>query len=496
MKVVKRILLVLLVSIAILALVLVLQTSRFRSKQVHVSAVTLPQPEKNLTSQRLAEALRFRTISDDGEKQMNADEFRALQNYLERAFPNVKSKLSREIVADYSLLYVWKGTESNSRPILLMAHLDVVPADVKDGWQQPPFDGQISEGYVWGRGAMDDKASVLGILESVEFLIGEGFEPKRTIYFAFGHDEEVGGRHGALKIAALLQSRNLQFEYILDEGLFVADGMVKGLSKPVALIGVAEKGFLNVELQVEAAGGHSSLPPSHTSIGILSAAIKRLEDNPMPAHLEGPTLLLFDYVGPEMNWNKKLVFANLWLFKPIVEKELSGSPTTNASIRTTAAVTMIEGGIKDNVLPTRAKAIVNFRILPGDSIESVLSHLSSTIQDSRVKISRYGTNASEPSPIANTQAAGFQILQRTVREVFSNTLVAPALLVGATDSRHYQGLSQNIYRFTPQVYRTDDLARFHGRDERISSEAYSQSIRFYYQLIKNSNEETPPLNPD
>jgi carboxypeptidase PM20D1 len=370
---------------------------------------------------------------------------------------------------------------------LLMAHLDVVPADAADGWEKPPFDGTIANGFVWGRGAMDDKASVLGILEAVESLLSENYRPNRSIYIAFGQDEEIGGKNGAARIATLLKDRNVQFEYVLDEGLFVADGIVPGVSKPVALIGVAEKGFMSVQLTVESEGGHSSVPPPHTSIGILSAAINKLEENPMPARLGDPVTQMFDYLGPEMSWDKRLLFSNMWLFRPLIQNELSKSATTNASIRTTTAVTVVEGGKKDNVLPAKAMAVVNFRILPGDSIQGVMAHVKSTINDNRVQIVPYGTDISEPSRISSINAFGFQVIQKTVGQIFRDTLVAPALLVGGTDSRHYEVVCDQIYRFVPQTYRSEDVDRLHGRNERIAIENYVQSIKFYYQLIKNSS---------
>lgn len=369
-----------------------------------------------------------------------------------------------------------------------MAHQDVVPVEpgTEGGWEQPPFEGRIAGGYIWGRGAMDDKSGVLGILEAVEMLVVQGFQPTRTVYLAFGHDEEVGGSEGAVKIAELLRSRNVELEYVLDEGLAITDGIVPDIARPVALIGIAEKGFVSLELSVEVEGGHSSMPPPQSAIGILSTAINRLEKNPMPASIEGVEREMFNYLGPEMPFGKRMAIANLWLFKPMVQRTLSASPSTNASIRTTTAATIIEAGLKENVLPSKARAVLNFRILPGDRIEGVAAHVRETINDPRVQINRFGTTFNEPSAISSANSMGFQLIQRTIRGLLPEAVVAPALMLGATDSRHYAKLTNNIYRFSPQRLRPDDVRRFHGTNERISVADYARCVRFYYYLIKDS----------
>ncbi|HEX8145308.1 MAG TPA: M20 family peptidase [Pyrinomonadaceae bacterium] len=483
----KKILLLLIVCLAVLVSVLLVKTFRFTSKQVEVESVEAPAIDKEGVAGRLAQSLRFQTVSSQDGNQFRGEEFLGLHKFLEQSFPRVHSTLSREVVGDYSLLYTWKGSEGG-KPILLMSHQDVVPVEpgTESNWAQPPFEGRIGDGYIWGRGALDDKVGVLGILEAVELLLGEGFQPKRTIYLAFGHDEEAGGRNGAGKIAALLQGRGVNLDYILDEGSAITDGIIPGVSKPVALIGIAEKGILSVELIVESEGGHSSTPPPQTAIGILSRAVSRLEENQMPTSLNGVAGQMFQYVGPEMSFGRRMAFANLWLFRPLVERLLAASPPTNAATRTTTAATIIEGGVKENVLPSKARAIVNFRILPGDSVESVLGHVSRTINDARVKVGRYGENANEPSAVSNTDSPGYRALQQTIRQLFQGAVVAPSQVIGATDSRHYAGLSSSIYRFVPMTVGPEDLKRIHGTNERISVESYAQCIRFYRQLIVNS----------
>lgn len=487
-KAAKKTLLVLTLCVVLLASVLLINTLRFTSKQIQVEPIQPVSVDEGSVAPRLAQALRFQTVSYEDAGQRRGEEFRALHKYLEQTFPKVHSTLIKELVGEYSLLYTWKGRDERLKPILLMAHQDVVPVEPETlaSWEQPPFEGRITEGHIWGRGAMDDKFALLSILEAVEMQLGQSLQPQRTIYLAFGHDEEIGGHGGAAKIAELLRQRYVELEYVLDEGLAITDAVLPDISKPVALIGIADKGYLSLELSVEVESGHSSMPPPQTAIGVLSAAVSRLEEQQMPARIEGVPRQTLEYIGPEMPFGKRLVMANLWLFKPLVERKLSASPSTNAGIRTTIAATIIDGGVKENVLPSRARAIVNFRPLPGDSLERVVAHVGEVVNDPRVRVNRFGGSNNEASPVSSTNAAGFQIIQRTMRQVFPEALVAPALCVGGTDSEHYVKLTNNIYRFSPLRLRPEDMKRLHGINERTSVKDYAESVKFYYQLISNS----------
>ena len=465
----------------------IVRAALFKSRQIERPTVRdATHLDAEQAAERLAQAIQYRTISHEESDHVEAQELVRLHVFLEHSYPRVHSSLSKEVVGDYSLLYTWKGTRTDVKPILLMAHLDVVPVESEDKWTHPPFAGTIADGYIWGRGSMDVKSGVLGALEAVELLLKDGFKPRRTVYLAFGHDEEVGGLEGATLIADLLGSRDIDLEYILDEGLFITHGLVPGVSAPVAIAAVAEKGFLSVELTVKCEGGHSSAPPSQTCVGILAAAIDKIEQNPLPASLKGPAWHLFEFTGPEMSFINRLVFANRWLLGWVVERRLASTPTTNALIRTTAAATVIEGGVKENVLPTSARAVVNFRILPSDSLASVVDHVRGTVSDPRVAINPLDEHKSAPSDISDINAPSFHTLVQTIRQVFPEVVVAPSLLVARTDSIHYRGLTKNIYRFLPQRIWAGDVERIHGTDERISIDNYAEVIRFYAQLIRNS----------
>jgi len=450
-----------------------------------------PATEFNLNADalgvRLAKAVQYQTISYEDKTKFDKGQFIGFQKFLEQTFPKVHKALQKEIVGEYSLLYTLKGQDEKELPILLAAHMDVVPAEYEPDskWNYPPFGGQIADGFIWGRGTLDDKMSVMGIFEALEMLLQEGYVPRRTIYIAFGHDEEIGGQHGAGKIAQLLKSRGIRLDYVLDEGLTITEGMIPNISRPVALIGIAEKGCLSIELRVAGEGGHSMMPPRETAIGILSAAVSRLEENRFPARMEPPVRKMFETLGPEMPFGMKMVFANLWVFEGVVKKKLASAPRTNAVIRTTAAPTIFQAGVKENVLATEARAIVNYRILPGETIDNVLSVVTKTINDPRVKITALEGLKSEPSKIADVESRGFKSVEKTIRQVFPGALVAPGMVIAATDSRHYAALTGYILHFSPMRLTGEDLLRIHGTNERILSEDYKNAVKFYAQLISN-----------
>ncbi|MGZ8463942.1 MAG: M20 family peptidase [Candidatus Binatia bacterium] len=470
---------------AVLGGALLIGVQRFVPRQIDVAPATPMEIDVDAAAQRLSRAIRHRTVSPvDSASQAEFERFLA---FLTESFPALHKRLARETVNQLSLLYTWQGTRTELKPILLLAHMDVVPADPasEKSWTYPPFSGQLADGYIWGRGAMDDKASVLGILEAVERLLSEGFHPTRTIYLAFGHDEEIGGANGAAKIAATLAARSVQLEYVLDEGMNILRGVIEGVNAPVALIGVAEKGYLSVELSANADGGHSSIPANDNAIGRISRALQRLDATPFPARLRGPTRAMFDYLGPEMGWTQKLLLANLWLFEPLIANRLSKSPLTNAILRTTLAPTIFSSGIKENVLPAQARAVINLRIMPGESTASALEHVRTSIDDPKIKLTPLPIRM-EPSAVTDIGSQSFKLVERTIRQTAPEAIVAPALLVAATDSRHYAGLTKNVLRFLPITISAADTSRYHGIDERIALTDYLRCINFYAQLIRNS----------
>lgn len=485
----KKLTLGLLAILAVLVTIVLANTYTKGSKQVPVQPVPHVNIDANAAAQRLAGAVRFRTITYDDKPDASADAFLRLHAYLEESFPLAHRAMQREVVGGYSLLYTWPGSDPAAKGIMLMAHQDVVPIaeGTEKDWEVEPFAGRVKDGYVWGRGSWDDKGNLFSIMEAIEKLAAQGFKPRQTIYVVSGHDEESGGLRGAKKVAELLASRNVELDFVMDEGTLITDGVIKGLDKPVALIGVAEKGIMTLSLATHDEPGHSSMPPRDTAIGMLSDALARLEENQMPAAIEGVAAEMFSSLAPEMRGPNRILLSNLWLFGPLVKRELEKSKSSNAFTRTTTALTVFHAGNKVNVVPAHAEAFVNFRMLPGDSQDDVIKHTRDVIKNPAVKVSRAGF-ASDASPIASTASPSYRRMSTTIREIFPGTVVAPGLMVAATDSRHMLEIADHVYRFSPVRATERDLSRFHGTNERLSIKNYGEMIAFYHRLITSSSE--------
>jgi carboxypeptidase PM20D1 len=481
-----------LLTLVVLAAVLVVRTLALEPAGQPVAAA--PDDDRDgevdlAAVERLAGAVRIQTVSGPGERS-RPGALRRFRRYLAESFPRVHQTLVLEEVAGASLLYTWASVRDGvgegvggGEPLLLMAHQDVVPAEAPDRWTHPPFSGAVDGGFVWGRGTMDDKGSLMAILEAAEGLLRDGFRPQRPVLLAFGHDEEIGGT-GAAAVADLVRERGFAPMLVLDEGLAVTEGMMPGLGEtPVALVGVAEKGYLSVELRAAGEGGHSSAPPRQTAVDVLARALLRLREAPLPAGIDGPVEELLTTVAPRVGFGQRLALANLWLFEPLVVRQLAASPGTDALLRTTTAPTMLSASVKDNVLPTRASAVVNFRLHPRDSAESVLGHVRAVVDDPRVEVLTYGGFASRASPVAPTDGPAWDLLTAAVARVVPEAVVAPSLVLGGTDSRHYTGLTPHVYRFVPFTVRPGDLERVHGVDERLALEDYGRMVCFYRELI-------------
>lgn len=447
-------------------------------------APNLPAVDREGAAQRLSNALRHATVSMT-ETAGDPATFRALHEQLRRDFPRVHDALTREAINEHSAIYRWAGTDPSLAPILLLAHTDVVPVEqgTQDQWEQPPFSGAIVDGEVWGRGAMDDKTAVVGILEAAETLLAAGFAPRRGIVLAFGHDEEIGGREGAIAMAAALEKAGERFELILDEGGAVVSGSLPGVDSPVAFVGIAEKGYAAVEIVAQSEGGHSSMPAAGGPVAAVGRAVMEVDKHQMPARIDGPTRTMVEAVGPHMPFGMRIGLANLWLLEPIVAKILTTNPASAASVRTTTAPTMFDAGTAENVLPSRARAVVNFRILPGDTTESVLTHVRAVIGDPSIEV-RCLESCWDPSPIAPVDTEAFAIVRRAIMHSFADAVVAPYLVVGATDARHYAHLAEGTYRFLPIRMLDEHRARLHGTGERISVDDFVVAVRFYMAVMK------------
>lgn len=468
---------------------------RFSPRPASASQPLNLQVDPQAIAANLGAAIRIATVSHESPSDRDPAAFDRFRVWLETTYPGAHRVMRREEVSGGSLLYTWAGDDASVKPIILMAHMDVVPVEpgTSSAWTHPPFAGEIADGFVWGRGTLDDKTSLVAIFEAIERLVARGFTPRRTVYVALGHDEELGGE-GARAMADLLAARGVVAESVLDEGGVIADGLIDGMARPVALVGIAEKGIASVELSVEQAGGHSSMPPPSTAVGLVARAIARVEANPMPARLRGAAAQLFDVVGREMPFVERAIFANLFVFERLVVGRLERNPMTNALVRTTTAATMAVGGVKDNVLPSRARAVINFRILPGDSVRRVVEHVERAVDDSRVKV-RALSPASEPSPTSRTSGRAWEVLSASVAAEFSRGPVAPWLVVGATDARHFTRVAPDVYRFIPVPMRDGDPERAHGRDERVGADALAPAVRFYARYVMSAAEAAREAQP-
>ncbi len=482
----KKIGLIIVVVIVVLIGVMAFKTFTNTADTPSVDAVEMPAIDAEAVASRLAEAVRIQTISTGVNDPTASREFDRLHLLISSSFPLVHETLKREVVGGHSLLYSWEGSDSSLPPVLLMGHMDVVPVEpgTEDDWQEDAFSGAIKDGVIWGRGTLDDKLSVFAILEAAELQLAAGFKPKRTLYFAFGHDEEIGGENGAGKIAALLEERGVKLAFTLDEGMVVVQGIMPGVEEPIAFIALAEKGYLTLTLTATTEGGHSSIPPKTTAIGKIARAVSRLEENRFPAALISPASDMFDTLAPHMPLGLKAIISNRWLLDPLLVSELGKGGATNAMVRTTTAVTIAEGGTKDNVLPSTATATINFRLLPGTSFEDVIDHVTKVVDDPDIEISVKQGN--EPSRVSSTAGEGYQLIEKTIRETLPDVLVSPGLMLAGSDSKHYETIAENSYRFIPMRFGPDDLARVHGTNERIYIDNYVEIIQFYRRLMENT----------
>lgn len=480
----KKILLFILLALVVLVGVVLVKTFTFKSKQpgqVEPKPVTVSDE----ALQHFSKAIQLPTISYQDSAQFNPEPFVQLHALIDSSFPLIDSIFTKEEVNKYSLIYHWQGSDPGLEPLVLLAHQDVVPVEDPSVWTEPPFSGKIDGEYIWGRGTLDDKLSVFGLLEAAEMLLGKGYTPKRSIYFCFGHDEEISGHAGAGTMSKLLAKRGIKAYFVLDEGMMVTDGMVPGISKPVALIGVSEKGYCTLKLTAKMPGGHSSMPDKESSLATIAEAVTILQHSPFPASLSGATEYFINYAGPEMSFLEKMAFANTWLLGGAIINTMEASPSGNALVRTTTATTIFNAGVKENLIPSEASAIVNFRILPGQTTQDVIDFVTQTIGNPKITVELIGDGI-DPSPVSPVDGEAFKTLSTSIKQVLPDAVIAPSLVLGATDARYYTGISPNVYRFIPAQFKPEDVERVHGINERISIKDYKTVIGFYYNLMQNA----------
>ena len=480
----KKILMVAVGIVVLLTGVIVVRTMLHQPEALEAVERQTIALDEDVIAQHLGEAIRFRTVSHQRAEDFEAEVFEAFIDWVKYTYPEVNEAMELVRLGGYTMLYRWDGTDASLQPILLTGHYDVVPVipGSEDQWEHLPFGGEIADGIVWGRGSLDDKSGVIAQLEAATHLLKTGFTPKRTVYFSFGHDEEVGGGEGAANVAKYLKDQGVQLAWSLDEGSFLGDGMMPGVEPLMATINVAEKGSVTLNIVAKSAGGHSSTPPQQTAVGILAEAITALEKNPVPGGLSGLSEQMFDTASRYMPFSSRMFFANRWLFGGLIEDRLSEVPFGNAMLRTTTAPTMLSGSVKVNVLPIEAVATVNFRIHPRDTVESVVEHVKSVVENENVEVRLPGSGRAA-SAVSNWESAGYGVVERAIREIYGEVVVTPGILVAGSDTRHYGKVADDAYRFNPMVVSRDDLTGFHGTNEKIGVANLAQGTRTYVRIV-------------
>ena len=470
---------VLAVIAALLALILV-RTALFRPKEQKEETYEEISFDREAALGALAALVRCRTVSSEDPAKEDDAEFEKLIALLPALYPRVFETCTLLRLPDRGLLFTWKGREPG-KPAVLMAHYDVVPVE-EENWEVPPFEALIRDGAMWGRGTLDTKSTFNGILSAAENLLAQGFTPLHDIYFAFSGGEEVNGL-GAVHIVEYFTERGIEPELVLDEGGAVVENVFPGVIKPCGLVGIAEKGMMNLEFSVKSSGGHASAPAPHTPIGKLSAACARVENRPFRAHFTKPALEMFDTLGRNSSFVYRMIFANLWAFGWILDlicKKSGGE--LNALLRTTAAFTQMQGSKAPNVLPPSASMVANLRLNPQDSVRGALGRIRAVVKDPDVELRVL--RSFEPSPISRTDCEGWRRVSSAVAGTWRGCLVAPYLMVQCSDSRHYRRLSDKVYRFSAMDLTKEERASIHGNNEHIRLDTAFRAVEFFIRVMK------------
>lgn len=434
---------------------------------------------------KLSSLVRFATVSSFDPENENEQAFSALKESLKVLYPRVHTQLQREEIGSRALLYTWEGSKTDLQPVILCAHFDVVPPGDENYWKYDPFSGEITDTEIWGRGTQDIKVLMASILEAAEILLSRGFRPERSVYFAFGGDEEIGGVRGARLIGEYLKHKGVKALFLLDEGGPIGKGMLSFVQQPLALIGVAEKGYADILLEAKGNPGHASMPPKKTAPGQLARALLALEGNPFPARLTQTVQSFLSAIAPVSSPIYRFIFSNTWLTAGFLKMAFAKSPSTNALIRTTAACTMLSGSNKENVLAETAKAVINVRMLPGDTPERVVAHLEQLCSPFGVSVKTKGAEfVVPPSPESSSKSEGWRLVTEALRESHPDTVSSPFLFSAGTDTKHYREVAQDIYRFTALYQSQDDLKGVHGYDERVKKDNLDACADFYLNLLK------------
>ena len=469
-----------LLALAAFIAVLLVRTLHFKPLPEAAASDAEVDVDEDKAIRDLQALIRCKTVSYRDKSLEDENEFACLEALLPEMFPNVHRVCTFCKPHPRALLFHWQG-KSADKPGVLMAHYDVVPVD-EAAREKPAFEAIIENGEMWGRGTIDTKSTFLAVLEAAEALIARGYVPENDLYLAFGGDEEISGG-GAPAIVAWLKEHEITPAFVLDEGGAVVENVFPGVKQPAALIGIGEKGPLDVKLVLEGAGGHSSTPPPHTAVGRLAKAVTRIEANPFPFTLTEPAAQLFDTLGRRSTFLYRMIFANMWCFKPVLNVfcRLSGGEL-NALVRTTVAFTQMEGSSASNVLPPKAWVGANLRLIGDETVESARDYLQKTAADPAIRVEVvHGMN---PSPVSRTDDEPYARLASAIRATWSDAVVSPYLMLACSDSRHYAAISEHVYRFSPMALSKEQRGMIHANNERIPLETVVKAVAFYQRIIQ------------
>ncbi|ANF49782.1 peptidase [Chryseobacterium glaciei] len=506
----KKLLLIVLGIIIVLIIILLIKTFTYPFKKNNSNAAKEWKVVKNDSAvQRLSNGIKIATISTGELGDFDYSTFDTFKEYLKKSYPELYQNTENYEVNEYGLVFKLKGSQPNLEPILFLSHMDVVPpgdGDIKnkeenifkpddkvlsrvtkvaEDWDYAPFSGAVANGRIYGRGTIDMKGMLFSLMESMTNLIKNKHVPQRDIYLAFGFDEEVGGQKGALQIANHFKKQGLKFDAVYDEGgLVLEKGSVKGIDSDVAVIGCAEKGFLSAKIKVKGLGGHSSMPPMESAIGKAAIIMQRLEKSQMKPEITPLIKEFFNNIGGVMPFTSRLAISNQWLLKSLLLSQLEKNNSTNALIRTTTALTMMKGSDAPNVLSPEVEFVVNFRILPGNTIKDVKQHIAEATKGFDVEVEEVD-NTREASAVSPTNTKAFQLIQAGIKEIYPNAIAAPYLTMAATDAYKYQIVSKNVYRFMPIKINNSEQQSIHSTNEYISIENYLKMIHYFEFIMKN-----------
>ena len=471
---------VILALLVIFIAVVLVRTAKFKPAEEEKQSFGDVNFDRDAAEDALAELIRCRTVSNPDHALEDDAEFQKLINKLPELYPHVFETCSLQKMEDRGLLFHWKG-RGDGDPAVFMAHYDVVPVE-EENWEKPPFEGIIEDGVLWGRGALDTKVTFNGVLSAADNLIKQGFTPENDIYFAFSGGEEVNGT-GAVHIVDYFASKGINPSLVIDEGGAVVDNVFPGVKEPCALIGIAEKGMMNLEYSISSGGGHASAPKPHTPVGRLSAACVKMEEHPFKAHLTAPVAQMFDTLGRHSSFLYRMIFANLWCFGGLLDSMCRKSGgELNALMRTTVAFTQMKGSKAANVIPPSASMVSNIRLNPDDTVDGAVRYIKSTIKDRDINLA-VGDHM-EPSPVSRTDCEGWQKIKNAVSATWKGCIVSPYLMIQCSDSRHYRDLSDKVYRFSAMDMTAEERGTIHGNNERIRLEVIHRAVEFFIRLMQ------------